>query len=128
VIVEGDARGASRRRLARDVRGAIMGGMSKPLPTWRQLHPGEDPRVEAMQLQRFRDASPAEKMRAFTALNRQARMVALAGLRMRHPGASPEELRRRLADLLLGPELARRAYGEAPYAAAATGSDGAARR
>jgi hypothetical protein len=37
--------------------------------------------------------------------------LAMSGLRRRHPNATPEELRRRLADLLLGPELAMRAYG-----------------
>jgi hypothetical protein len=48
------------------------------------------------------------------ALNRHARQMALVGLRRRHPDASPEELRRRLADMLLGPELAARAYGPLP--------------
>jgi hypothetical protein len=38
-------------------------------------------------------------------------MLALAGLRDRHPGASPDELRRRLADVLLGADLAERVYG-----------------
>jgi hypothetical protein len=37
----------------------------------------------------------------------------LSGLRQRYPQATPEELRR-LADLLLGPELAARAYGPLP--------------
>jgi len=32
-------------------------------------------------------------------------------LRARHPGDSPEKLRRRLADILLGPELAEKVYG-----------------
>lgn len=89
--------------------------MARSLPTWRQLHPDDDPRIEAMQLARFRDAPAADKVRALDALNRQARQMAMAGLRLRHPGASPEELRRRLADLLLGKDLARRAYGEASF-------------
>ena len=33
------------------------------------------------------------------------------GLRQRHPQATPEQLRRLLADLWLGPELAARVYG-----------------
>ena len=37
--------------------------------------------------------------------------LALNGLHQRHPHASPEELRRRLADIRLGPELAARVYG-----------------
>ncbi len=44
-------------------------------------------------------------------LNAAVRTFALAGLRQRNPQASDGELRRRLADLLLGPELASRAYG-----------------
>jgi hypothetical protein len=41
-------------------------------------------------------------------------MLALAGLRQRYPGDTPAQRRRRLADLLLGPELAARAYGSPP--------------
>ena len=39
--------------------------------------------------------------------------LALAGLRQRYPADTPAQ-RRRLADLLLGPELAARAYGPSP--------------
>jgi hypothetical protein len=44
-------------------------------------------------------------------LNQAAYTLALSGLQQRYPQASPVELRRRLADLLLGPELAARVYG-----------------
>jgi hypothetical protein len=40
--------------------------------------------------------------------------LALVGLRRRYPGADEPELRRRLADLLLGLELAARVYGPLP--------------
>ncbi len=40
-----------------------------------------------------------------------ARNFALAGLRERFPNAGPEELRRRLATLHLGSELATKVYG-----------------
>lgn len=39
-------------------------------------------------------------------LNWTVRTLALSGLRQRHTEATPQELRRRLADLLLGPSLA----------------------
>ncbi len=42
---------------------------------------------------------------------RTGRRLAMAGLRNRHPGESPERLRRRLLDLVLGEEMARAAYG-----------------
>jgi hypothetical protein len=38
------------------------------------------------------------------------RQLALAGLRRRYPAASPREHQLRLAELLLGSDLARRAY------------------
>ena len=43
--------------------------------------------------------------------NLASRELALAGLKMRHPDDPPSRLRRRLADLWLGPELAAKAYG-----------------
>ncbi len=45
-------------------------------------------------------------------MNQTAKTLALSGLRSRYPDDSPEMLRRRLADLLLGPELARRVFGQ----------------
>jgi hypothetical protein len=46
--------------------------------------------------------------------NQLARDLALTGLRERHPQDSSAQLRRRLADLLLGKELAAKAYGPMP--------------
>ena len=40
--------------------------------------------------------------------------LALSGLRERYPQASAKEVQRRLADILLGTELALRAYGPFP--------------
>ena len=96
--------------------------MKHPLPSWRQLHPGEDPRIEEMQFAFYRDATPAEKMRVWSGLQRQAHHLALAGIRLRYPNASAAEQRRRLADLLLGPELAAKVYGVLPGAAPESGS------
>jgi hypothetical protein len=47
-------------------------------------------------------------------LNATVRLLALEGLRQRYPDDPPELLRCRLADLLLGPELAARVYGPLP--------------
>jgi hypothetical protein len=41
--------------------------------------------------------------------------LAMAGLRRRYPNADNEEIRRRLADLLLGEELAHKVYGKPEY-------------
>jgi hypothetical protein len=68
--------------------------------------------MEALQIQLLREAPPWRKMEMLAGLNASAKTLALSGLRRRHPRASERELRRRLADLLLGDDLARRVYGE----------------
>lgn len=47
-------------------------------------------------------------------MSRTARELAWAGLQKRYPNASEAELKRRFADIHLGPELARKVYGEVP--------------
>ena len=44
-------------------------------------------------------------------MNRTVRELARIGLRRRHPYDTEERLKRRLATLLLGDDLARKAYG-----------------
>ena len=88
--------------------------MSQRLPTWREMNRDTSPEAEAV-LVRLRRETPAwRKWELMEDLNRTARLLALAGLRRRYPDDSPEQLRRRLADLLLGPELAAKAYGPGP--------------
>jgi predicted component of type VI protein secretion system len=70
------------------------------------------PRMEALQVRLLRQSSPARKMEMLAQLNASARLLALSGLRSRHPQAGEAELRRRLAGILLGEELARKVYGE----------------
>lgn len=69
------------------------------------------PEITALQYRLLRQASPARKLAMLGEMNRTVKTLALSGLRSRYPADSPEKLRRRLADLLLGPELARRIYG-----------------
>jgi hypothetical protein len=71
-----------------------------------------NPKMEALQIQLWRQASPTRKMDMLAQLNASARTLALAGLRLRHPQASEAELHRRLAGLLLGEEVAYKVYGE----------------
>ncbi|MGQ9833137.1 MAG: hypothetical protein ACUVRJ_04980 [Candidatus Villigracilaceae bacterium] len=80
------------------------------------LFPDTHPRMEALQIQLWRQASPTQKMNMLAQLNASARMLALTGLRQQFPQASEAELRRKLADLLLGEDLARKVYGEAGHA------------
>ena len=75
------------------------------------LFPDTDPQTEAVLITLLRQASPARKLAMVGELNAAVRALALAGLRQRYPDAASNELQRRLADLLLGPDLARQAYG-----------------
>lgn len=76
------------------------------------LYTDTHPKMEALQIELWRQASPTRKMQMVAQLNASVRMLALAGLRSRFPNSSESDLRRRLADLLLGEELARKVYGE----------------
>lgn len=80
----------------------------------RTLAEDTHPQAEQVLIDLLRKASPARKLAMLLSANRTARMLALTGLRERHPGDSPEQLRRRLADLWLGPDLAGAAYGPLP--------------
>lgn len=80
----------------------------------RTLAEDTHPDAERVLLDLLRGAAPARKLAMVLDANRTARTLALTGLRERHPQDSPERLRRRLADLWLGPELAARAYGPSP--------------
>ncbi len=74
------------------------------------------PKMEALQIQLWRQASATRKMHMLAQLNASARMLALTGLRSQYPQASATELRLKLAGLLLGEELARKVYGENNHA------------
>lgn len=69
------------------------------------------PEVEAVQIELLRQAPVWRKLELVAQLNAMARDLALTGLRERYPDASEAEIKRRLADLLLGEELAEKAYG-----------------
>ncbi len=75
------------------------------------LSPDTSPEVERLLIERLRQMPSWRKMELMGEMNRTVRIMALAGLRRRHPEDSPSQRRRRLADLVLGPELAARVYG-----------------
>ena len=81
------------------------------LPTWREMNMDTSPEVEEKLFALWREATPAQKWDQMEAMNRTVRHLALMGLRQRYPKATPVELRRHLADQILGPELAARVYG-----------------
>jgi hypothetical protein len=78
------------------------------------LWPDTHPDVERVQVEGLRQMPSWRKMALLAEMAESVRTLALAGLRQRYPTDTPVQRRRRLADLLLGPELAARAYGPLP--------------
>jgi hypothetical protein len=72
------------------------------------------PDIERMQIEHLRRLPAWRKLALVGEMNRTVQAMALAGLRQRHPDDTREQRRRRLAALLLGSELATRAYGPGP--------------
>ena len=77
----------------------------------RTLAEDTHPDAERVLIELLRRATPARKMAMVIDANHTTRLLALTGLRERHPRESSARLRRRLADLWLGPDLAAKAYG-----------------
>jgi hypothetical protein len=75
------------------------------------LFPDTHPEAEAVLIRLLREAPPWRKLEMVDQLNQSVKMLALAGLQQRYPKDSEDQLRRRLADLLLGDELALKVYG-----------------
>ena len=69
------------------------------------------PEIAALQRRLMLQIGPARKMAMLGQMNQTVKVLALSGLRSRYPTGSPEMLRRRLADLVLGPTLAHLVYG-----------------
>jgi hypothetical protein len=72
------------------------------------------PDIESLQIEQLRQMRPWRKMALMAEMGQTVRTLAMAGLRQRYPDDTPAQRRRRLADLLLGPELAARVYGPLP--------------
>jgi len=69
------------------------------------------PDAERFLIALARQAPPWRKLHLVGQMNVTLKQLALVGLRQRHPKATENELRRRLADLILGSEIAERVYG-----------------
>ena len=67
-----------------------------------------------MQARCYREMSVERRLEIVEDANRTARVLALTGLRSRFPEATREELHLRLFHLVLGSDLATRAYGPLP--------------
>jgi hypothetical protein len=69
------------------------------------------PEAQVVLIRLMREPPPQRKLELAAEMFETVKLLALSGLRTRYPDAGEEELRRRLADILLGEELARKAYG-----------------
>jgi hypothetical protein len=69
------------------------------------------PTMERLQIELLRQTPAWRKADMLGQMYQTVKQLAISGLRHRHPEAKEAEIRRRLADLLLGPELADKVYG-----------------
>jgi hypothetical protein len=70
------------------------------------------PEIERLQIEGGRRMSSEQKGALVTGLTAAAVEMTKAGIRERHPAATPREQRLRLAVIMLGPDLARRMFPE----------------
>ncbi len=68
--------------------------------------------AEAILHELLKQAPAWRKFKMVGDLNAAVRLLAVEGIRARQPKATEEEVKRHLADLLLGKELAAKVYGE----------------
>ena len=82
--------------------------------SYRQLAADTPPEIERLQIEGWRRMAPAEKAGLVRALTAASFEMALAVIRHRHPDESPATHHRRLADIRLGLDLARRVFSDRP--------------
>jgi hypothetical protein len=73
------------------------------------------PEALAVQCEIYRKMSPARKFQLILDTYEMGKHLAMAGLRMRYPKASPEQLRRLWTQDHLGQDLAEKVYGTARH-------------
>jgi hypothetical protein len=71
------------------------------------------PKIEKMQIEVIRRMPTWKKIAVMDGLNETVRTLAITGIKQRHPNATPAQVHRMLADLMLGAELARKVYDHA---------------
>lgn len=69
------------------------------------------PAARAVLTELYRKAGPGRRAMMALRMSDEGRAIALSGIRFRRPGATEAQVRRELATILLGAELATRVYG-----------------
>jgi len=72
------------------------------------------PEIERIEIELLRSLPSWRKFQMVNEMIVTTRKLMLAGLQKRFPKATPDELNRRLATMLLGRELATKVYGPEP--------------
>jgi hypothetical protein len=80
----------------------------------RTQSPDTSPDVERVLIELLRRAPGWRRLQLADRMSATVRGLCVAGLRSRHPKASAAEVRRRFADIHLGPELATKVFGPPP--------------
>ena len=83
--------------------------MIDPQPKWGKSD--TSPEARRVQYDLYRRMSLGRRLELAFDMCDTGRLLAMAGLRMRHPNANEEELKRLWARQHLGPELFDRVYG-----------------
>ena len=71
------------------------------------------PKIEKMQVEFIRCMPSWKKFSIVDGLNETVKTLAITGIKQRNPNATPEQIHRMLAELMLGAELARKVYDNA---------------
>jgi len=77
------------------------------------LYSDTHPKIEKMQIEFIRRIPAWKKFSIIDGLNETVKTLAIAGIKQRNPQATPEQIHRMLAELMLGVELARKVYARA---------------
>ena len=77
------------------------------------LYSDTHPKMEQLQIDLIRRMPSWKKMSIVDGLNETVKTLAVAGIRQRNPNATPEQVHRMLAELMLGSDLARKVYDHA---------------
>jgi len=77
------------------------------------FYPDTDPKTEALCLQIIRRMPTWKKMALVDDLHATVKALAVSGIKERYPNITPQEIRRRLAEYMLGAEIADKVYRHA---------------
>ena len=77
------------------------------------LYSDTHPKIEQMQIELIRRMPSWKKFSIVDGLNATVKTLATTGIKQRYPNASPQQIHRMLAALMLGEELAQKVYDHA---------------